>query len=476
MPIDDNVIVTPVSISDVQLILGSSSNDLGTLCTHANINMWAKWKPVPLRNIVGLPDEIVNGNSWKGNPIAGTNKPWWFGGGQGVGNDYLTYDIPVISDLSDIGSDGDQNDDGVWKYRKPSGGMSEPFRLADFVGYYHQARQPIWSDMPPSLYLNDTTIIGVGVLDYPEIGEFSLSDVRDMIGLADGIHLYAAMVIVITNGSSTSINAYVNKNELSPDEMDTWQFRIEPNSNGTGLVVDGGRGFTVSSTSIVDVYLFLTTSANETNVDNMTKYSARLSLNDVAYKRYTPTYNVITLDGWYKFTSLSLNGSEGIKGYYEDYNDGSIWYFEGLIQNIDTTVSVRGQSYNGNSLYGTLNMALMITGKVAGQTKSITLNAYTERRSLTTTYYSRDMSVNEAPLLTYYDSISDLQSNKNPKTAYGWPIPRRCDYNGSDADIVGTMTNGKVTVVVSFLPDISHVIFSFTKESGTDLNYEDIIL
>lgn len=475
MPIDDNVIVTPVSISDVQLILGSSSNDLGTLCTHANINMWAKWKPVPLRNIVGLPDEIVNGNSWKGNPVEGTNRPWWYGGGQGVGSDYYTYGVPVISDLSDIGSNGEQNDDSVWTYRKPSGGMSEPYRLADFVGYYHDARQPVWSDLPKQLYLNFTNTIGIGVLDYPETGEFSLSDVRDMLGIADGIKLYAAMVIVV-HGSSASTNAFVNKRELSPDDNETWQFKVEPNSNGTGLVVDDGRSITVSTSNTVDVYLFLTTSANETNVDNMTKYSVRLSSKDVAYKQYKPTYIVVSLDAWYKFTTINLTGSEGIKGYFEDTNDGSIWYFDGLIQSINTTVSVKGEAYLGSSVYGTLYISLYITGKVAGTAKSFTLNAYTERRTLTTTYYSRNMSLNDAPLLTYYGSMSDLQSGKNPKTAYGWPLPRRCDYNGSDADVVGNFTDGKITIRPMFNPDIQHATYIFTKESGTDLNYEDIIL
>ena len=47
--IEGNIISAPLNTRDVGSVLGSASNDVGTLCTHANINMWAKFKPVPLR-------------------------------------------------------------------------------------------------------------------------------------------------------------------------------------------------------------------------------------------------------------------------------------------------------------------------------------------------------------------------------------------------------------------------------------------
>ena len=36
----------PVSMSDVKSAVGSSSNDLATLCTSSAINMWSKYKPI----------------------------------------------------------------------------------------------------------------------------------------------------------------------------------------------------------------------------------------------------------------------------------------------------------------------------------------------------------------------------------------------------------------------------------------------
>ena len=48
MPYDSTtgIITAPVSMNDIQRALGVASTDLGTLCSHANINKWAKYKPV----------------------------------------------------------------------------------------------------------------------------------------------------------------------------------------------------------------------------------------------------------------------------------------------------------------------------------------------------------------------------------------------------------------------------------------------
>lgn len=40
------IISAPVSIDDVKQALGESSNDLATLCTSENINIWSKYKPI----------------------------------------------------------------------------------------------------------------------------------------------------------------------------------------------------------------------------------------------------------------------------------------------------------------------------------------------------------------------------------------------------------------------------------------------
>lgn len=45
--IKNGIIVKPVSVSDVKSVLKTSSNDIGTLCTHPRINPWARYQPVP---------------------------------------------------------------------------------------------------------------------------------------------------------------------------------------------------------------------------------------------------------------------------------------------------------------------------------------------------------------------------------------------------------------------------------------------
>lgn len=37
--------------------IGSSSRDIGTLCTHNNINKWSKHKPIRYNKVEGLSDE-----------------------------------------------------------------------------------------------------------------------------------------------------------------------------------------------------------------------------------------------------------------------------------------------------------------------------------------------------------------------------------------------------------------------------------
>lgn len=43
---NSGIISAPVSIDDVKQALGESSNDLATLCTSENINIWSKYKPI----------------------------------------------------------------------------------------------------------------------------------------------------------------------------------------------------------------------------------------------------------------------------------------------------------------------------------------------------------------------------------------------------------------------------------------------
>ena len=97
--------------------LGSGSRDVGTLCTHPNINKWSKWKPVSFNSVDGLTEanlqsvnfglSIPNADSDEGTALA----------------------LP-------------------WVYNKPAGGASSPYRLGDFRNYEHASICPFDLTMP----------------------------------------------------------------------------------------------------------------------------------------------------------------------------------------------------------------------------------------------------------------------------------------------------------------------------------------
>lgn len=116
-------ITAPVSISDVGLTLGTSSKDLGYLCSnkHGLIKEWAKFKPV---------------------------KQNWYDHREGYWkalDGQCGFNIKVYTSIGTITSgflkeliDGTNK----WKYDPPIGNTT-PFRLLDFDGYNHNAENPV---------------------------------------------------------------------------------------------------------------------------------------------------------------------------------------------------------------------------------------------------------------------------------------------------------------------------------------------
>ena len=104
---------TNISVSMVKAELGASTNDVGQLCIHPNINRWSKWKPIKFPKIEPLTQqELENSN----------------------------YGIEIVSSLGDTSNpkalyDMVQNLGYTYKYNKPTGGLSSPYRLSDFNNY-----------------------------------------------------------------------------------------------------------------------------------------------------------------------------------------------------------------------------------------------------------------------------------------------------------------------------------------------------
>lgn len=101
-----------ISTSLVGTTLGSGSRDVGTLCTHPNINKWSKWKPVRFNKVTGLTESELRSVN------CGLN-------------------IPSVSSISQVISTY-RGGALSWSYNKPRGGvLNEPYRIGDFRNYEH---------------------------------------------------------------------------------------------------------------------------------------------------------------------------------------------------------------------------------------------------------------------------------------------------------------------------------------------------
>ena len=165
--VDGNMVTAPVGIGDVRAALGAATGDLGLLCTHANINKWAKYKPV--RSSLPYMDPDAYRTQWIPEFGVSVDVPNYLGDVKfetGVGRVYeiegrsVTFDllnvaglvVPMISNLSGQYGDGEflelatavirhlaEHPELNWAYRPPRGGAEDPYRLTDFDGYRNDA-------------------------------------------------------------------------------------------------------------------------------------------------------------------------------------------------------------------------------------------------------------------------------------------------------------------------------------------------
>ena len=126
------------SQSDMAQINSRNTFDLGRLCTHTNINKWAKYKPIHHSGLQILSES------------ARTDR-------QGDG-EYYGVKIRMDSDMSSLHN-------VTFAYNRPKGGASSPYRLSDFInengtaGYNHLAKPSVygsvsWQPKDKQLYLD----------------------------------------------------------------------------------------------------------------------------------------------------------------------------------------------------------------------------------------------------------------------------------------------------------------------------------
>lgn len=173
MSYSNGIITAPVSIYDVQRAIGASSPDVGTLCKHANVNMWAKYKPVRLYQVI---DTVTGQWDFTNNKWLST-ATWW----KGLSGAFAGITPPSgITSWALLLSAYDGGNNG-WTYDQPQGGI-HPFRLQDFAGYNHLANKPVENFYIAPQVIQDGHFTASAIMSQPDAnGDYiSLADLTNL--------------------------------------------------------------------------------------------------------------------------------------------------------------------------------------------------------------------------------------------------------------------------------------------------------
>lgn len=137
------LISAPVSFGDVNKTIGANHTDLASLCKDNNVNKWAMYKSEHYATVGIMTLANRKSNMFSLTPKA-NNKALAVANGYG-GTDPAQANVGASGyTISDIAAANQE-----WTYNKPSGGTSSPYRLHDFDGYLHTAREAVsgWQSM-----------------------------------------------------------------------------------------------------------------------------------------------------------------------------------------------------------------------------------------------------------------------------------------------------------------------------------------
>lgn len=185
---------TGITTSLVGSTLGTTSRSVSTLCTHSAINKWSKKKPVEINN-----------------PAPSRNDEWYQGddGCCGFKQDSIYFDS--LDSLVNA-----YNNNATYIYQPPTGYK----RLADFGGYEHNAKSPVFSvDIDGAIYGDNAassivvkTIMNLGVsttnINVQDLAPMQMMDVKNCY--------YG---VVFCTGSRNYIKTSANK--VGTDGLDT---------------------------------------------------------------------------------------------------------------------------------------------------------------------------------------------------------------------------------------------------------------
>lgn len=119
-PVDIHTVSEVLKLSQTsdQQVSSRNTFDLAELCTHDNINMWAKYKPFRSSIMFFRQD---------GDPTKSDRDDEMRRQNYGIQPPEPRLSANIASCIKD-----------VWTYNRPRGTVSEPFRLSDFINYSHK--------------------------------------------------------------------------------------------------------------------------------------------------------------------------------------------------------------------------------------------------------------------------------------------------------------------------------------------------
>ena len=118
-PVDIRTVSEVLKLSQTsdQQVSSRNTFDLADLCTHENINMWAKYKPFRSSIMFFRQD---------GDPTKSDRDDEMRRQNYGIQPPDMRSSTDIVSCIND-----------VWTYNRPRGTVSEPYRLSDFINYSH---------------------------------------------------------------------------------------------------------------------------------------------------------------------------------------------------------------------------------------------------------------------------------------------------------------------------------------------------
>lgn len=437
---------------------GSVSNNIASAFqANANINKWAKYKPVslPTNFVVGTIKDTYEWNE-EIEPSGGRNLPWWYGS-------YYepVYTIPTINKLTDIAKDGEIRLDKVWVYNRPKGGESSPYRLSDFRLYRAAVtNKPVMINMPEELNTVNTFTIGI-IPAGADSGGFNADEVKKL--LPENVEVYQG--IYLKNMDTGASSAYVDTTPIS--EANEEPFRLKPTGDA---IKDGGFGFSVSVGHKIRAYIFFSTSAGEENFDIMTKYSALMDDTDVVYREFEMGREVQYIYMTYTCANLSVQIDTLAETYYVKQDD-SIFKTNRAIRGVYGALTTSKKDATAEPLILSLNA----TGsgvRADGTRFSIAsipnMVLYSSNQNLVNGFNYTFNGVGGA-LFTAYRNQSDAESETNGITLEGIPIFNECVYNFEEAGDVGIITTDETKILCSGTGQETWIRFVFTCPDNSNI-------